>query len=405
MARPRRAHAARGAAGADAVAAVAGAVAPAGSARPLPAGPRGVVHAVPHRSAPGAQRASLRARVEPPRHRVVPLRDERRHARRHARGAVQPSAPPQALHGRGRRRGGECAPARLAGHRDRALFSAAAALDRVAPRQAPHAPVDRGRARRQRALDHGRLRLAREPDAALPRPRHGRGAMPHRLLRRLDRAPRHRDTRLSCPHPARPAQEPRLLPHVPARGASPLPAGADLPPAGAGAPARRGHPGAGAGDGDLGRCEIGSKWDRQRKETVMIMEITYPLYLAISIAVTVWVARSLSRNGRVFLVDSFGGHEQLADSINHLLVVGFYLINIGYVTLALRYGEKPTDVTGAMEYLSSKVGLVLVVLGAMHFFNMYAILKLRRKTTQFYEERIASDAPAASPIPAPAKVY
>jgi Na+/melibiose symporter-like transporter len=137
----------------------------------------------------------------------------------------------------------------------------------------------------------------------------------------------------------------------------------------------------------------------------MIMEITYPLYLAISIAVTVWVARSLSRNGRVFLVDSFGGHEQLADSINHLLVVGFYLINIGYVTLALRYGEKPTDATGAIEYLSSKVGLVLVVLGAMHFFNMYAILKLRRKATQFYEERTTSDAPAASPVPAPAKVY
>src|SRR5262249_34689406 len=146
---------------------------------------------------------------------------------------------------------------------------------------------------------------------------------------------------------------------------------------------RRGHPGAGAGDGDLGRCEIGSKWDRQRKETVMIMEITYPLYLAISIAITVWVARSLSRNGRVFLVDSFGGHEQLADSINHLLVVGFYLINIGYVTLALRYGEKPTDVTGAMEYLSSKVGVVWVVRGASTFLNMTAILRRGGRATNF----------------------
>src|SRR5262245_26008130 len=137
----------------------------------------------------------------------------------------------------------------------------------------------------------------------------------------------------------------------------------------------------------------------------MLMEITYPLYLAISIAVTVWVARSLSRNGRVFLVDSFGGHEQLADSINHLLVVGFYLLNIGYVTLALRYGEKPADVTGAMEYLSSKIGLVLVVLGAMHFFNMYAILKLRRKATRFYEQKIAAAEGAASLAAVPTKVY
>ena len=113
----------------------------------------------------------------------------------------------------------------------------------------------------------------------------------------------------------------------------------------------------------------------------MLIELTYVLYLAISIAITVWVARSLSKNGRVFLVDSFG-NEALADSVNHLLVVGFYLINIGYVTLALRYGSKPTDTVEMMEYLSSKIGLVLVVVGAMHFFNIYVITKLRRRLMQ-----------------------
>ena len=65
---------------------------------------------------------------------------------------------------------------------------------------------------------------------------------------------------------------------------------------------------------------------------------TYLSYLTISIALTVWVARTLHKNGRIFLVDSFLGNEKLADSVNHLLVVGFYLINIGYVTLALKYG-------------------------------------------------------------------
>ena len=65
---------------------------------------------------------------------------------------------------------------------------------------------------------------------------------------------------------------------------------------------------------------------------------TYLAYLAISIALTVWVARTLHKNGRIFLVDSFLGNEQLADSVNHLLVVGFYLMNIGYVALALKHG-------------------------------------------------------------------
>lgn len=105
----------------------------------------------------------------------------------------------------------------------------------------------------------------------------------------------------------------------------------------------------------------------------------YVAYLTISIALTIWVARTLVKNGRVFLVDSFLGNETLADSVNHLLAVGFYLVNIGYVALALKYGEKPSDLPQAIETLSTKVGLVLLVLGAMHFFNLYIFSRLRRR--------------------------
>jgi len=107
----------------------------------------------------------------------------------------------------------------------------------------------------------------------------------------------------------------------------------------------------------------------------MIIEATYVSYLTISIALTVWVARTLSKNGRIFLVNSFDSDERLADSINHLLVVGFYLINMGYVTLALKLGDKPGSTQEAIEFLSTKVGLVLLVLGAMHFFNVFVIAK------------------------------
>jgi hypothetical protein len=108
---------------------------------------------------------------------------------------------------------------------------------------------------------------------------------------------------------------------------------------------------------------------------------TYIAYLVISVALTVWVARTLHKNGRIFLVDSFLGNEPMADSVNHLLVVGFYLINIGYVTLALKYGDKAADARTALEILSTKVGLVLVVLGVMHFFNLFIFSKMRRRAT------------------------
>jgi len=105
----------------------------------------------------------------------------------------------------------------------------------------------------------------------------------------------------------------------------------------------------------------------------------YLAYLAISVALTVWVARTLHKNGRIFLVDSFLGNESLADSVNHLLVVGFYLVNIGFVTLALKYGDKAVDAQTGLEILSSKVGMVLVVLGAMHFFNLFVFSRMRRR--------------------------
>jgi hypothetical protein len=106
----------------------------------------------------------------------------------------------------------------------------------------------------------------------------------------------------------------------------------------------------------------------------------YGLYLVWSIAVTVWVARTLHKNGRVFLVDAFMGNAALADSVNHLLVVGFYLINIGYVTLALDGGgDKPYSLQTAIEFFSNQIGWVLVVLGIMHFFNLFIFSRMRRR--------------------------
>jgi Na+/melibiose symporter-like transporter len=105
----------------------------------------------------------------------------------------------------------------------------------------------------------------------------------------------------------------------------------------------------------------------------------YTFYLLISIALTIWVAQTLSKNGLVFLVDAFLGNRELANSVNHLLVVGFYLINIGYVSLALKYGDRPNDLQQVIEVLSSKVGMVLLVLGAMHFFNLYVFNRMRKR--------------------------
>jgi len=106
---------------------------------------------------------------------------------------------------------------------------------------------------------------------------------------------------------------------------------------------------------------------------------TYGLYLAMALPLTVWVARTLFRHGRLFLVDCFHGNEALADSVNHLLVVGFYLVNLGFVALFLRVTREVVGVRGIFEMLSAKLGVVLLVLGAMHFFNLLVLTKLRKR--------------------------
>jgi hypothetical protein len=109
-----------------------------------------------------------------------------------------------------------------------------------------------------------------------------------------------------------------------------------------------------------------------------MMTYTYLIYLAISVAITVWVGRSLNKNGRVFLVETFTGREAVADSVNHLLLVGFYLVNLGFVSLALRFGGRPDGIVESIEYLSTKIGIVILVLGAMHFFNMSMLIRFRK---------------------------
>lgn len=111
----------------------------------------------------------------------------------------------------------------------------------------------------------------------------------------------------------------------------------------------------------------------------MLIIYTYAAYLILSLGITIWVARTLHTNGRVFLVQSFFGDEAMADSVNRLLVVGFYLVNIGYFTMTMKAARKPQDLQDAVEFLSTKVGWVLLVLGAMHFLNMYVFHCFRRR--------------------------
>ena len=106
---------------------------------------------------------------------------------------------------------------------------------------------------------------------------------------------------------------------------------------------------------------------------------TYIIYLVVTIALTIWVAKTLFKNGKVFLIDIFHGNKELADSVNNLLLVGFYLINIGYAVFTLQVKYAIINPQEMIEALSLKVGFIILLLGGMHFFNLFVFFKLRNR--------------------------
>ena len=128
------------------------------------------------------------------------------------------------------------------------------------------------------------------------------------------------------------------------------------------------------------------------------IHLAYACYLAISVALTIWVARALSSTGETFLIRCFGQDQELARSTNHLLVIGFYLVNLGFICYRIGFWT-PGERDIAAE-VTSRVGVTLLVLGAMHFFNMVMIARMGRTVSAWLAEQAPTSEGPDSPDPA-----
>jgi len=105
----------------------------------------------------------------------------------------------------------------------------------------------------------------------------------------------------------------------------------------------------------------------------------YLPYAAIAVALTIWLARMLSRHGEVFLETVFPDRDDLAHAVNQLLVIGFYLVNLGWALLLLRSdAASVTTSIAAVEVLATKLGTLLLLLGIAHMFNLMVFHRIRQ---------------------------
>jgi len=123
--------------------------------------------------------------------------------------------------------------------------------------------------------------------------------------------------------------------------------------------------------------------------------LCYCIYLPAAIMLTVWVAKTLLNNAKVFYLDMFHGQGEQAAAVNKLIQVGFYLVNLGFTFLRLRISTDMRYDEGAghsvqnymdsaqemIEVLSIKLGGSVIILGVTLFINLIMILILRSAST------------------------
>lgn len=111
-------------------------------------------------------------------------------------------------------------------------------------------------------------------------------------------------------------------------------------------------------------------------ESNVYVMIVYVAYATVAIALTAFLARTLFRNGGVFLRDVFGDRAGVADAVNWLLVVGFYMFNLGYALYTLQ-SSRGLDALGALQFFVNRVGALLLVLAVMHLINVFVFWRIR----------------------------
>jgi len=126
----------------------------------------------------------------------------------------------------------------------------------------------------------------------------------------------------------------------------------------------------------------------------------YGAYALVAVSLVLYLANTLRANGAVFLADVFDD-AKLAHAVNHLLVVGFYLLNMGAALLLYRLDEGTRTLVSAIGDLALHLGILLAVLGVVHMGNLWVFWRIRNHDKPRANRAVARRTPTGNPYAAP----
>lgn len=109
--------------------------------------------------------------------------------------------------------------------------------------------------------------------------------------------------------------------------------------------------------------------------------IAYGIYGLLTIYIILFVGKLFHKNGRIFIIFLSGNKEKTADTTNDILLIGYYLFNIGYAILQFSYWNQLTSFNELLTSIAMKMGILILLLAGMHYINILVIYILSKNNT------------------------
>lgn len=107
--------------------------------------------------------------------------------------------------------------------------------------------------------------------------------------------------------------------------------------------------------------------------------IGYVIYLLITTFIIINVGKICYRNGNIYVAQLIPEHEDLCQKTNQVLLIGYYLLNLGYCAMTLISWDKIISYSQLVEVISIKTATIICIIAMLHYFNIFILTKYIQK--------------------------
>jgi hypothetical protein len=105
----------------------------------------------------------------------------------------------------------------------------------------------------------------------------------------------------------------------------------------------------------------------------------YFIYLSITIFIILKVGKICYKNGNIYVAELIPNHADLCQKINQVLLLGYYLLNIGYCAMTLISRQKIISSAQLIETIGTKTAIIVFIISVLHYLNIIILTKYIHK--------------------------